>query len=265
MNKDYYKQVGEYYNHDSTQFESRYHENKILQKIRTEFRNITDAFPAQNILEIGYGPGLDLVYFATKNPNAKVYGLDISKGMFDAATANISGNHLSNVKIDVGSVEDIETAFPGVKFDLVYVFFGALNTVEDLDLAAKKIHESLTENGVAVLTFVNKWYLRGMVVPLLKGRFKIAFARIRKIWGGYSTKYFLPSKCYSIGDIKKVFNQFTIQKIKGYSIFYPAWYDGFKYNNESTLTKLWKMDERVNEAMGRGFGEYALFVLRKRS
>ena len=265
MNKDYYKQVGEYYNHDSIQFESRYHENKILQKIRTEFRNITDNYPAQNILEIGYGPGLDLVYFASKNPQSKVFGLDISQGMYDAAALNIKQHQLNNIKIDVGSVEDIESKFAGVKFDLVYVFFGALNTVEDLDLAAKKIHDSLNDNGVAVLTFVNKWYLRGTVVPLLKGRFKIAFARIRKIWGGYSIKYFLPSKCYSINEIKKVFNRFTIHKIKGYSIFYPAWYDGFKYKKESTLTTLWKMDEHVNEGIGKGFGEYSLFVMRKRS
>lgn len=259
----YYKQVGSYYDKDATNFESRYQENPILQKIRASFRQEADKYARGNILEIGYGPGLDLLYFAENHPTSHVYGIDISQGMYDCAYANIAKRKLGNVKIQVGSVEDIATLFPDKKFDFVYVFFGALNTVEDLHKAAKLLENVLSENGVLLVTFVNKWYMKGLLAPMLKLRFKTATARLRKIWGGYSPSVFLPSKCYSIQQVRHAFKHFHIQTIRGYSILYPAWYDSFKYPNYEKLERLWKWDERISKSAAKGWGEYSLFVFRK--
>lgn len=259
----YYKQVGTYYDNDAGNFESRYQENPILQKIRTSFRQEANKYARGNILEVGYGPGLDLLYFAENHPASHVYGIDISQGMYDCAYANISKRQLSNVKIYVGSVEDISTLIPDKKFDFIYVFFGALNTVEDLDKAAQLLHNALSENGTLLVTFVNKWYMKGLLAPLLKLRFKTATARLRKIWGGYSPSVFLPSKCYSIQQVRHAFKQFYIQTIRGYSILYPAWYDSYKYTKQERLEQLWKWDERISKSMAKGWGEYSLFVFRK--
>jgi ubiquinone/menaquinone biosynthesis C-methylase UbiE len=262
-NNHYYKQVGDYYDLDALNFEKRYWENVVLQNIRTEFRNITDQYPSKNILEIGYGPGLDLIYFAQQNKTANIYGIDISKGMYDCTDENIRKNNIQNISIAVGSVEDIREQFNGKKFDMIYVFFGALNTVEDLKQAAKDLEDILEDNGRMVLTFVNKWYMKGILAPLIKLKFRTAFARLRKIWGGYSTSKFLPSKCYSLSEIKNSFRQFTIELVKGYSITYPAWYDGYKFRNKKVLNFLWNTDRLLSKTFMKGWGEYSLFVFKK--
>lgn len=259
----YYQKVGVYYDGDASNFESRYHENPILQKIRSSFRKEADRYAHGNILEIGYGPGLDLLYFAEKHPGSKVFGIDISQGMYHCAMENITKKGLKNVEIHVGSVEQIPELWKDQKFDFAYVFFGALNTVEDLNEAAAILHRCLSENGVLLVTFVNKWYMKGLLAPMLKLKFKTATARLRKIWGGYSPSVFLPSKCYSIAEVKKAFRLFHIQAIRGYSILYPAWYDSHKYTHSNKLDLLWQLDEQYGKSFARGWGEYSLFVFRK--
>ena len=55
------------------------------------------------------------------------------------------------------------------------MYFGALNTVEDIEQAFECLADHLEEGGRMVLTFVNKWYLQGMLIELLKGRPAQAF------------------------------------------------------------------------------------------
>ena len=135
----------------------------------------------------------------------------------------------------------LEQFTPG-SFDLVYVYFGALNTVADLSLAAGQIHDLLSPGGHAVLTFVNKWYWREMFVQALKMNFRLALARLRKDWGGYSPDRHLPSRCYSPAEIRKSFREFQLLEKKGYSIFYPAW-----YNYRKWLNKLPETDKKMED------------------
>jgi len=260
----YYQSVKTYYDHDAIHFEKRYHHNHLLKRIRESFREITTPFEFKNALEIGYGPGLDLLWLAELHPDANVYGIDISDGMYQAAKQNAIDAKRENIFPEIGSVEDIERLYQGKKFELIYVFFGALNTVDDLEKAAVEIQKFLTPGGHAVLTFVNKWYLRGFLVPFIKGRFRIAFARFRKIWGGYSPRNYLPSRCYSLSQIKSAFRGLEILKVRGYSILFPPWYDAPKWKNDRVLNMLWKTDERIGNSFAKGWGEYSLFIFRKR-
>jgi hypothetical protein len=115
-----------------------------------------------------------------------------------------------------------------------------------------------------VLTFVNKWYLRELVVQLIKGRVKGAFARIRRVWGGYSPDRYLPSRCYSPSQIKKAFSELKLLRRKGYSIFFPAWYNFKKMEGKNKrLHKLWKLDQRIQNSFLWSKGEYTLFVFEK--
>lgn len=264
--KTYYKKVQEYYNEDSGNFEHRYWENKTLQNIRASFRDETTVKPKASILEIGFGPGLDTLYFAEHHPESMVYGIDISNGMHAYAEEQKQKKGLSNLSLKVGSIEDIETLFPNQKFDLIYVYFGALNTVDNIEEIQHYFKNILTQDGSMVLTFVNKWYFMSILKPLVKLKFKTATRRLGKVWGGYSPTKFLASRCYSSRDIKRYFNQFTIVKKRGYSILYPAWYENHINTKHPELCKkLWKVDLFLQRTPFWNLGEYSLYIFKRKS
>src|SRR5690606_4170542 len=233
--------------------------------IRNCFRAETEQFEFSNALEIGFGTGIDLIYFAQKFPNRKFYGLDISQGMHDRAKSFIEEGGMKNITIDVGSVESVQKIFPDKKFEHIYVYFGALNTVSDLPKSAEHLSQLLAPEGKMVITVINKWYILGMLLPLLKGRFSIAFQRVKNKWRGYSPKLSLESQCYTPSDIKKAFHSFEITRHQGYSILFPPWYDSPRRKNWGRLKKwLWSIDRLLNRTPFWKFGEYSLFVMKHR-
>lgn len=86
--KEYYQKVGDYYDVDAPKFEERYWQNQTLQITRQHFRTEVKKFAFKNILEIGYGPGLDMLHFASWRENAEVFGIDVSAGMCEVAREN---------------------------------------------------------------------------------------------------------------------------------------------------------------------------------
>ncbi len=263
----YYKEVGAYYDKDAIDFEKRYWQNSVLQRIRQAFRELTKAHPFHSALEIGFGPGFDLVHFARIFPESRFYGLDVSAEMVKLADAKIQVAGFNHAQVAQGSVEDIARVFPNTKFDLIYVFFGALNTVNNLPNAFKELEKHLEPNGRMCLSFVNKWYLMGMLIELLKGKPKRAFARLNKVWGGYSPTEFLASTCYSSHDIHQMASSagLLISHQQGFSIFYPAWY---YHKLHKKLPKkirhlLWRLDTAIASGPLGRFGEYAFYELRK--
>jgi ubiquinone/menaquinone biosynthesis C-methylase UbiE len=242
----------------------RYAANELLQKIRESFRKESLPYAGKNILEIGFGPGLDLIYFSRAFPDAKIFGIDLSEEMYDQARDNIERHKLKNVLIERGSVEDISKLFPGQQFDFIYVYFGALNTVENLEMAATFLKEALCPAGHLVVTFINKYYLSLFLKNLLQGRFKKAVARLKTNWGGYSPYRFLKSRCYSYREIRAYFKGFQMIRKRGYSIVYPAWYSFQKYQGKKLLQiKLWAADKFLNKTFFWQYGEYCLYIMKK--
>ncbi len=263
-NPKYYQQIETYYDSDAEDFDARYWKNFVLQRIRQDFREEVKRHQFANMLEIGYGTGLDIAHFAKTHPDVKVAGIDISGEMRNISRMRAQKENLSNVRVEKGSVEDLAKLFPGEQFDMIYVFFGALNTVEDLKKTADILHQVTSPGGILVLSFVNKYYLAGMLLELAKLRFRSAFSRLKPVWGGYSPTQFLPSRCYSPRDIKRNFTGFSLLKRKGYTILHPAWY----YHGLNNLVKrfspfLWKADQLLNKSFAWKYGEYALYVFRK--
>ena len=260
----YYDNVGTYYDKDAVDFEQRYHQNPALQRIRQSFRQHTKSYEQESILEIGFGPGFDLVHFAEQFPNRKFYGLDISAEMVRLTREKIEEMGLENAWVAQGSVEDITTQFPQVTFDMIYVFFGALNTVNNLEVALSHLRQVLQPGGRMVLTFVNKYYVAGTIIELLKLKPKFAFARWKKIWGGYSPTNFLASRCYRPSTIKKWAKLHCIYS-RGYSVFYPAWYYHTLHKRlpKSIVAALWELDERIATTQIGKFGEYMLYTFEK--
>lgn len=262
---DYYSEVASYYDQDANLgFEARADVNTSLDRIRRDFRNITIQFPFQKTLEIGCGPGFDVHWFASQYPEKEFVAVDISSEMVKLSQKRLDKDKIQNAKVLQADERQLLEKFGKESFDLIYVYFGALNTVEDLDYSAEQIRQLLTPDGTAVLTFVNKWYLRELLVQLLKLNFKTAFARLGKVWGGYSVSRFLPSHCYSPKRIKKAFRKFKLMKTKGYSIAYPPWYNDHKIKNHpEKADKLWSWDQKLQKTGLWSKGEYTLFVFRK--
>jgi len=259
----YYREVAQYYDEDSRHFEQRRDTNEILEFIRQDFRGFADEIGPKSMLEIGCGTGTDLVYFGARDYTELVCGMDISPEMVRISQKNIreSGQEM---QVEVGSVEDIPRLFKDQKFAMIYVFFGALNTVQDLERAANILFNQLEDDGHLLLTFVNKWYVLGILKPLLKLKFGLAFRRLRKVWGGYSLDRFLPSKALSPSEILSAFKDGKLIKRKGYSILYPAWYEFPKYRNRwSFLRKTWSWDQGLNKTPMWSWGEYGLYLFHR--
>jgi ubiquinone/menaquinone biosynthesis C-methylase UbiE len=262
---EYYQTVADFYDQNVVMdFERRAKENFLLERMREDFRKITQKYPFTSALEIGCGPGFDIAWFAQKYPKRKIVGIDVSPSMLSLAQNRIDTLKLPNASIIQCNEKELFTHFNPGEFDLVFVYFGALNTTEDLKFTANQIFSLLKPGGHAVITFVNKWYMREMLVQLLKMRFDIAFGRLKKVWGGYSPDRFLPSRCYSPSQIKNIFSQFSFVEKKGYSIFSPAWYNYPKFKGkDKKLNRLWKTDEFFQKTFLWSMGEYTLFVMQK--
>ncbi len=261
----YHNEVADYYDHDArTGYEERAGDNVILARIRGHFRELTLPYVRGDVLEIGCGPGYDVCWLASRFPGSRFTALDISPEMVELTRHRIAGKGVSNAKVLLGDAEHLQTHFSPESMDLVYVYFGALNTVEDLNAAAAEITGILKPGGTAVLTWVNKWYLRELLVQLLKLKPRAAMARLRKTWGGYSTSRFLPSRCYSPGTIINAFSDMECIRKHGYSIVFPAWYNAHKITgNPEKADRLWKLDQMLQKTPFWSCGEYTLFIFQK--
>lgn len=262
---NYHEKVAKYYDEDvSLGFEQRAGENFILEKIRNDFRKITMKYPLNNTMEIGCGPGFDVVWFAKKHPEHTFSAVDISAEMVKLAGKRIKTEQLKNASVYQASEKELLVKFEHGSFDTIYVYFGALNTVEDLSETAGTIHQLLKPEGVAVLSFVNKWYLRELLVNFLKLKPRSAFARLGNTWGGYSPGRNLPSHCYSPSQIIKSFPGFKLLEKYGYSIFFPAWYNQHKIAGKiKKAEKRWNLDRSLQKTFLWSMGEYTLYVFQK--
>lgn len=261
-NIDYYERVADYYDQEAALFEQHYQNNPILQRIRHDFRRITERYPFQSALEIGCGPGIDLFYFADKYPQRKFRGIDVSPAMVEHARAKLISLAHVDVRADIGAADDIAMVYPDEKFDLIYCYFGALNTVPDLKRTATNMVKQLTHNGVMILTFVNRWYWFDILWYMLRLRWQKAWARATNNWRGYAPNRPLQSYCRSTHEIIRAFSPHANCIFrKGYSILYPAWYRHRFIPIEGTLGNiLWRLDSLVNYTPFRDLGEYNLYV-----
>lgn len=264
MSSKYYTKVGTYYDEDASDFDSRYWSNPVLPQIRQLFREEVKRFDGLDMLEIGCGTGLDLVHFAKIFPGRTIFGIDISSEMVRLSNERKAKSGCPNIEVRQGSVEAVEELFPNRQFDIIYVFFGALNTVENLQEAARTLSKLLRPGGTMVLTFVNKWYLAGMFIELARFHFSKAFGRIKPVWSGYSPSKFLPSRCYSPREIKRSFEGRVLLTQRGFSIVHPAWYyTGINRRLGKMRKYLWRIDLLLNKTFLWRFGEYTLFVFKK--
>ncbi len=118
---------------------------KVVKIVNKHTNNITD----KKYLDIATGTGDLAIMLAQKIPDAKVVGLDISKGMLDVGIKKVKAKGLDNqIKMVLGDSEKLP--FDDNTFDAITVGFGVRN-FEDLDKGLQEIHRVLKNNGIFVV------------------------------------------------------------------------------------------------------------------
>ena len=154
--EDYHQSVADYYDEEASSFENRADSNPVLVELRRQFRDIVLQGDVRTILEIGYGPGLDMVWFSDREETNVVHGLDITPNFYKIVQTKSEGNKKLNPML--GGPSDILNHLEPSSIDTIYIFFGALNTCGDLESAVEQMSLALKPGGRIIATFVNKWY-----------------------------------------------------------------------------------------------------------
>jgi len=264
IHQKYYETVASHFDEDAASYATRSEKNSILKKFRWEFRAYVEKHSFNRALEIGCGPGMDISYFAQKYPDRSFSAFDVSSEMAAIARAETQKLKLKNTQVKTGSVEDVPEMFPHQKFDMIYVFFGGLNTVVDLKEAVKTLRSAGSDDATMVITCVNRYYLMDFLVKNLKLKFRESMSRFNNKWTGYSPGRDLPSKVYSYPFVRSNFHpEFKIIEKRGFSICYPPWYASKYVNAFKWLAPfLWNLDRVLQKTFLWNSGEYSLYVLK---
>jgi SAM-dependent methyltransferase len=256
------RQTGAYYDAFADTAEDRYASNHVLVRVREGFRRAVERYPATCVLDLGCGPGTDLAWFADRYPTRRYAGIDVSSRMVELARERL-GNRA--IRVDRGCAADLAQVFPDQRFDLVYSFFGPLNTEPDLGKAARALAQATAPGAVVVLTFVNRMYLLDAALHLLRGRPRAALARLTDRWHGYSDVK-LGASLYFPRQIERAFApSFEVERREGFSIWYPAWYRAGRFRrNGRAVRGLWIADRVLNRSRLWCTGEQVLYALRRR-
>jgi SAM-dependent methyltransferase len=263
LNDDaYYDEVAAYYDVEADEFEARVCDNHVRQHMLDAFREMTLQQEPKRMLEIGYGPGVDMFWFAEQPGVEVIHGLDVTPAFHRLVLEKAETMGDGKVRAMLGSAEEASSKMGHEKVDTVFVYFGALNPTTDLDASAKAIASVLEPGGRAVLSFVNRWYLFDVLWNLVMLRPKAALARLRPVWGGYSPTRYLPSVCYSSRDVRKAFAP-HLKRVRreGFCITHPAWYRHQWAPKGSFRNRLFLLADRVLKYTPLwNLGEYSLYV-----
>jgi 2-polyprenyl-3-methyl-5-hydroxy-6-metoxy-1,4-benzoquinol methylase len=108
------------------------------------------AYPAQQLLEVGCGIGIDLVRFA--RAGAIVTGIDLAEVSIDLARKNFAQNGLTG-SLQIMNGEDMQ--FEDNSFDVVYAH-GVVQYTADAQKMMHEIYRVLRPGGEAILMVYNR-------------------------------------------------------------------------------------------------------------
>jgi ubiquinone/menaquinone biosynthesis C-methylase UbiE len=118
---------------------------------------ILNVQPGEKVLEIGFGTGQGLVALAhSVSETGKVYGIDLSDGMFQVAKERISRTGLSS-RIELRLGDAVNLPFKDDFFDAIFISFTLeLFDTSDIPLVLGECKRVLLEDGRLVVVALDK-------------------------------------------------------------------------------------------------------------
>jgi SAM-dependent methyltransferase len=130
--------------------------NPLLRAMRDRTRAALQqvVHPTGRLLDLGCGPGTDVVYFAARGYD--VTAIDWSPGMVREARSMVRAAGLDEVaRVEQLGIDDLDE-LDADPFDAAYSSFGPLNCVTDLPHAARAIRARLRPGGVLVASIIGR-------------------------------------------------------------------------------------------------------------
>jgi SAM-dependent methyltransferase len=246
-------------------------ENALLCAMRDRTRAALErAVPiGGHLLDLGCGPGTDVVYFAAKG--YRVTAIDWSAAMVDEARRVVkqAGLH-DRVRVFHLGIDQLDTLSDTVvdRFDAAYSSFGPFNCVVDLPRSARAIAGRVRAGGFLVASVIGRacpwefalYTLRGDV-----GRAAIRFARRpvavplegRTVW----MQYYTPSA------VLRLFEKVGFDRVssRALGLFTPPPYlNGFAGRHPSLIAGLQRVEDTAGGWPGfRALGDHFLIVMRR--
>ena len=155
-------------------------ENPLLCAMRTRARGALERVVPRGsrLLDLGCGPGTDVVYFAAHG--YRVTAIDWSTAMVDEADRRIReaglGRAARVLHLGIDQLDALDHPAAD-RFDAVYSNFGPLNCVTDLPRAACGIAAQLRSTGVLVASVIGRFCPWEMAVYAARGDLRRAFVR----------------------------------------------------------------------------------------
>ncbi|WP_339889682.1 class I SAM-dependent methyltransferase [uncultured Flavobacterium sp.] len=216
-----------------------------------------------NILEINCGTGEDAIWLAKKNHI--VIATDISNEMI--AVANTKESHQNGIFVQA-DITTITEQFKDKKFDTVFSNFGGLNCLDKNELSQflNSVSTILSEKGKLILVIMPKNTLWEKVYFILKGKFKTAFRRAKKVAFANVDGISVPTYYYNPKDIVNLSkSNFDCLAVKPVGFFIPPSYlEPFFKNKKGFLRFLNKLESKIkNWSFLSKFADHYLIVLQK--
>ena len=221
-------------------------------------------YQIKNILEINCGTGEDAIWLAKKG--IEVTATDISTEMIFIANSKKNLKNLNFIHADINTISE---QFSDKKFDLVFSNFGGLNclNIDELSNFLNSVSTILSEKGKLILVIMPKNTLWEKVYFILKGKFKTAFRRAKKVVFANVDGISVPTYYYNPKDIvnlsKTNFNYLDVKPV-GFFIP-PSFLEPFFKNKKGFLGLLETLESGIkNWSLLSKYADHYLIVLQKK-
>ncbi len=177
----------------------------------------------QSVLEINCGTGVDAFLLAKQGYS--VIATDISSEMIHYAKQK-KDTSITNPQFLTCGFNDLKNVFTEKKFDLIFSNFAGLNCIneEELKQLNHDFNRLLNPNALLIMVLLGKKSWMERLYFLLKGNSKKAFRRENPDLASLGDNSFQMTYCYSVDEVKDIFNDFICIKRKPIGILIPPSY-----------------------------------------
>ena len=180
--------------------------------------------PGSIVLEIGCGTGTETLSLARHG--VTVLACDISGKMLRVLSRKATEQGLQDRVVTIhcrtGELKDRIHALGYDKLDGAYSTYGAVNTEPRLNQLFTDLHDLLRDNGTLILGVWNRFCLYESFGYLLRGKPRLAFARLRNPVPIGRSRFCVKSNAYSVHSLSKQLKPlFKLEKIFGVVILLP--------------------------------------------